>query len=415
MPVATAQERGAEAVPVLPDERNAQARPELVQLYSHSFALVVGIDGYRDRAAWPRLSNAVRDAKAVAETLERHGFKVTLKEDLASAELEAQLRDFFITVGAEKNARLLLWFAGHGHTINDEGYLVPADAPAPSAGAGFRLKALSLRRFGEYMREAQSRHVLAILDSCFGGTVFDTARALPPDAITKATTLPVRQMISSGEAEQKVSDNGMFRKLFVAALDGEEPLADANRDGFITGTELGLFLSDKVTNLMHSGQTPRYGKLRAYGYDRGDFVFRVGGPVKSQAAAVPPPVMPPPTQPQMSEASLAWQLVKDTPDISALEAFRRQYGAANAFFDRLAEGRIEDLKKQQVGTFSNPSSCSRAPDQKERCLWREWWRRIRRYECKSEAPPNLRNPYYGDSKSRQQESESHRQAPSAMG
>jgi hypothetical protein len=65
-------------------------------------------------------------------------------------------------------------------------------------------------------------------------------------------------------------------------LAGKEPDADANHDGYVTGTELGLFLQQKVTNLTHNRQTPRYGKLNAYGYDRGDFVFQVGKPDVAQ-------------------------------------------------------------------------------------------------------------------------------------
>ena len=59
-------------------------------------------------------------------------------------------------------------------------------------------------------------------------------RTMPP-AITRATTLPVRQFLTSGDAEQKVSDDGMFRKLFVRALKGEER-ADANDDGYMTAS-----------------------------------------------------------------------------------------------------------------------------------------------------------------------------------
>ena len=50
-----------------------------------------------------------------------------------------------------------------------------------------------MRRFGEYVRLAESKHAFAVFDSCFSGTVFDGARALPPAAVTRATTLPVRQ------------------------------------------------------------------------------------------------------------------------------------------------------------------------------------------------------------------------------
>ena len=93
---------------------------------------------------------------------------------------------------------------------------------------------------------------------------------MPPAAITRATTLPVRQFLTSGDADQTVSDDGQFRELFVRAILGEEP-ADANSDGYLTASEIGMYLGDRVTNLTESAQTPRYGKLRDKDYDRGDF------------------------------------------------------------------------------------------------------------------------------------------------
>ena len=111
---------------------------------------------------------------------------------------------------------------------------VPADAPRPEVGGRFRLSALSMRRFGDYVRLARSRHALAVFDACFAGTVFTSQRALPPVAVTRATTLPVRQFVTSGDAGLTVSDDGTFRELFLRALHGEEK-ADANDDGYPGG------------------------------------------------------------------------------------------------------------------------------------------------------------------------------------
>lgn len=278
-----AQQRGALSITPKVSEAAGAADAQRIQLYGGSKALVIGINTYE--AGWPRLTNAIPDAEAVAQALEARGYAVTLKRDLKSDELDRSLKDFFVNDGADEQTGLLLWFAGHGHTTNGEGYLVPADAPGAQTDRGFRSKAISLRRFGEYMREAKSKHVLAIFDSCFAGTVFDVARSTPPAAITNATAQPVRQFISSGDANQEVSDNGLFRRLFLDALAGLEPKADANGDGFITGTELGLFLGDKITNLTQTKQTPRYGKLNALGLDRGDYVF--GLDARQVAAAAP--------------------------------------------------------------------------------------------------------------------------------
>ena len=149
-----------------------------VLLYSTSHALVIGIDDYT--AGWPDLKNAVKDAELVAAGLRGKGFDVTLRKNLTSEQLKRALDDFFVIKGDDLEARLFVWFAGHGQTLGGEGYLVPADAPLPSAGASFRRKALHLRLFGSWTRLARAKHALAVFDSCFSGTVFEASKGAPP-------------------------------------------------------------------------------------------------------------------------------------------------------------------------------------------------------------------------------------------
>ena len=120
-------------------------------------------DAYRD-PSWPRLSNAVRDARAIAEALESKGFEVTLETDLNADALSDSLKDFFIRKGRDPQSRLFVWFAGHGHTMNGEGFLVPTDGPAPRDEVGFLSTAVSLRDFGKFVRYAKSKHVYAVFD-----------------------------------------------------------------------------------------------------------------------------------------------------------------------------------------------------------------------------------------------------------
>lgn len=258
---AAAGEAASRGIPlkIRASEQPDAAVVEEVQLYGNSHALVIGIDDYTN--GWPRLSMAVKDAKFVAKALEKKGFDVTLILNANSNELNRAFEEFFLLKGEDPDARLFVWYAGHGHSDRGEGFLVPADAPTPVKRGRFRLKSLALRRIGEFVRLAESKHAFAIFDSCFSGTVFESARALPPTAVTRATTLPVRQFLTSGDAGQTVSDDGTFRELFIRALTGEER-ADANDDGYLTASEMGLFLTDRVTNLTKSKQTPRYGKLR---------------------------------------------------------------------------------------------------------------------------------------------------------
>ena len=248
---------------------------DTVQLYGASHALVIGIDKYTN--GWSRLSNAVEDARVVAKELERQGFEVALKTDLKADALRTTLREFFAIKGADPDARLLLWYAGHGHTIGGEGFMVPADAP-PDTSPAFLVSALPMRDFGSLVRLARSKHVLSVFDSCFSGTIFQARAGATPRAITNKTTKPVRQFITSGDAGQQVRDDGSFREYFVRALRGEEK-SDFNGDGYVTGEELGLFLNQQMTALTSAAQTPKSGKLHDVKFNQGDFVFVLPGPV----------------------------------------------------------------------------------------------------------------------------------------
>jgi hypothetical protein len=289
-----------------------------VELYGRSYALVIGNDEYVN--GWPKLSNAVKDAELITQALEARGFEVALHKNLNSDQLNTVFKKFFILKGDDPSARLFIWFAGHGATVGGEGYLIPVDAPVPSKGAAFKYSSVALRDFGTYMRQAVSKHAYAVFDSCFAGTVFTAQRALPSSAITRATAMPVRQFLTSGDVDQTVSDDGAFRELFIRAINGAER-SDANSDGYVTASELGMFLGDRVTNLTQSLQTPRYGKLRDKDFDRGDFVFVLpDAPANfaqpsSTSASVP-----------SNTAELAfWDSIKNSSRDQELDAYIDQY------------------------------------------------------------------------------------------
>jgi len=286
----------------------------------------------------------VKDARLVAEALRKKGFDVTDKYNLTSAQLKKAFEEFFILKGNEEEARLFVWFAGHGHTLDGEGYLVPVDASRPDGTGRFKLSALNMRRFGEFVRQANSKHVFNVFDSCFAGTVFNNQRTLPSAAITHATTQPVRQFLTSGDADQTVSDDGTFRKLFIRVLNGETK-ADANSDGYVTGSELGMFLTDRMTNLSRIKQTPRYGKLNHEDYDRGDFVFKLASLGKTPVA---------PISPTVSADIEFWKSVKDSDDPDMFEEYLRQHPKGD--FAGLARLKIRKLGgEKQTASLTPPT------------------------------------------------------------
>lgn len=259
-------ERGLTAVQVL------DAQGGEVALYGQSHALVVGVSEYD---FWPDLRGVLRDVAAVQKVLEDHGFQVHLELNPDSDRLRERYRQFINRYGQEVDNRLLFYFAGHGYTMQlawggDMGYIAPTDAPNPERDkTGFLEKALDMEAFEGYAKRIQAKHALFLFDSCFSGSIFALSRE-PPRNISDKTALPVRQFITSGQADETVPDESVFRDQFVRALEGE---GDWNQDGYVTAAELGEFLHEKVVNYTDGAQHPQYGKIRNPMLDRGDFVF----------------------------------------------------------------------------------------------------------------------------------------------
>lgn len=278
-----------------------EGRTQDVDLYKESHALLVGVSDYT--AGWPPLSGVKKDVVDVRAALERQGFQVEVVENPTAVQLRAAYETFIQRHGAKAEARLLLYFSGHGHTLKlawggDMGYIVPADAPNPNRDLeGFKDKAVDMQQVEVYAKRIEAKHALFIFDSCFSGSIFDMTRAVPEN-ITYKTTRPVRQFITSGGADQTVPNESIFRGQFVEALDGE---ADRNRDGYVTGAELGEFLQEKVTNYSYGAQHPQYGKIRNPLLDKGDFVFAVASAQKpGQSAPAPAPAAASPAEPPAS-------------------------------------------------------------------------------------------------------------------
>ncbi len=265
-------------------------------LYQQSHALLIGVWNYSN--GLPSLPGVQGDITAVASTLEKNGFDVTIVMNPDRAGLDRAFNDFIGKYGQELNSRLLFYFAGHGYTkkmsYGDElGFLLPADAVDPNKNPNtFQSKALPMTLVETYALQIQSKHALFLFDACFSGAVFSPSRAIP-EAINYKTTQQVRQFITSGSANETVPDRSIFRQQFVRALNG---LGDLNNDGYLTGSELGEFLQTNVVNYSYNTQHPQYGKIRRQNLDQGDFVFVMNaattpGPITNQTQPVKKPIV----------------------------------------------------------------------------------------------------------------------------
>jgi ankyrin repeat protein len=264
-------------------------RNQEIDLYAESHALVIGVSEYGN--GWKKLPGAKRDVTEVSAALRKQGFEVETLPDPTRAQLDERLRAFISEHGLAERNRLLVYFAGHGYTERvadgrELGYIVPVDAPLPERNPRqFSARAISMNEMETYALLIKSKHAMFVFDSCFSGTIFETRRSnrTTPPAIESKTASPVRFFITAGTRGQEVPDDSIFRAYFVRALDGE---GDLNDDGFVTGEELGVYLSGRVARESRETQTPRYGKIRDARLNIGDFVFAL--PKREQKPSAPP-------------------------------------------------------------------------------------------------------------------------------
>jgi len=269
---------------------------EPVGNYGASFALLVGVSDYT--SGWPSLHSIPSELAEVETLLKERGFIVKKVMNPDSHELREAFERFVNLYGYVPDNRLLFYFSGHGYTRKNgsKGYLVPTDAPNPRMDErGFLRKALHMVDILAWARRMEARHVLFMFDSCFSGTIFKS-RSLPgaPSYINNMTAKPVRMFITAGDAGQEVPAKSVFTPIFVNAL--RRGLGDLNRDGYISGTELGLYLQTEVAK--YSKQTPQFGKISDYELSQGDFVFFPNQSVYSAIVTPPAPKIDPRPKPR---------------------------------------------------------------------------------------------------------------------
>ena len=271
--------------------RTPSGANESIRLYSEYYALVVGCGQYT--RGWPALPNPVKDAMEVAALLKGLGWRVDVLMDPEGAKLRRELNRLVTGVGRKKDKAILLWFSGHGQTIEEAdgtklGYLVPVDAPDPDIDLlGFMEKAISMRQIETVSKQIRSKHVLMAFDSCFSGAIFQMVRTKPSPYIQQKVSNPVRQFITAGREDEQVPDKSVFKAVFIQGI--KEGFADINRDSYITGEELGAYLQENVINYSRNAQHPQFGKINNPRLDKGDFVIVIepSGVEKPKLAYIP--------------------------------------------------------------------------------------------------------------------------------
>jgi len=249
-------------------------------IYDKSWALVIGINDYD--TVEPDLNYAVEDALAVKNMLikeygfDRNNVRYLIDKEANQSNIKKEFANLLKLVG--ENDRVVFYFAGHGETEEmgledgDVGFLLPSDADVENLYFS-AIDMGQLKRIADY---SKAKHMLFLVDACYGGLAAVNTRALStnsPNYIDKIAQENARQIITAGGKEEKVIEkddwqHSAFTKSLLSGL--KDKKADQNNDGYITGSEIGLYLQEKVSIDTENYQTPQVRRLSTH---EGEIIF----------------------------------------------------------------------------------------------------------------------------------------------
>ena len=253
---------------------------EEVEMYQESWAILIGINRYK---YVDMLDYAVSDADSMRSLLiRRFGFRpkkvMVLRDEEAT---KAKITEAFGTLlQTNPQDRVLVFYAGHGTQIDlpgggEMGFIVPVDGKA-GGPAELYSSAISMQEIRNLSSLIPAKHVLFLVDACYGGLAAMSSRSLSRETrqyLKKITVAKARQIITAGGRGEQVIEkpewgHSAFTYKLLDALDNG--LGDANGDYLITASELATWMKPMVSAASEGRQTPQF---KAFTEDEGDFVF----------------------------------------------------------------------------------------------------------------------------------------------
>jgi formylglycine-generating enzyme required for sulfatase activity len=289
-------------------------------------ALVIGNSTYLYAGV---LANPKNDATDMAAALKKHGFQVIDGFDLDKAAFDRKVRDFASALkGADAG---IFFYAGHGLQVSGVNYLVPIDAKAEGAETlEFEMVRASVVQ--GVMEQLTSTNIL-FLDACRNNPL---ARNLARAMGTRSTLIGrglrsfeagLGTLISFSTAPDTVASDGTGRNSpYTAALVKHVTVDTEDLAGILVAVR------NDVIRATRKEQVPWEHSALI-----GRFYFNPAG----QTAALPKVELARP-----SEAAEAWDRVKDSTNVSVLEAYIARY--KGTFYAEMARARIDELKQQPM-------------------------------------------------------------------
>lgn len=185
------------------------------------YALIIANSQYDD-SRYRALPNCVFDAEVLEKLLnEKFTFRTDLLRRATDKEFRAKLEEYGNRTWNE-NDQLLIYIAGHGgfDNVTKEGFLVMRNANKAEQTHTFSL--LSLQRM---LKNMPCKHVLLVLDVCYGGT-FDDSIALEGEVLRGDPVSTAPPATTDNRRGEYVLKKLKSRTRIYVASGGKEPVVE---------------------------------------------------------------------------------------------------------------------------------------------------------------------------------------------
>ena len=218
-------------------------------------ALLVGVNRYLESN---RLSYCVQDALSLQEILSDSKYGMNERDNIKlmvddSDELNKPTRNNILNniQSLSRNAQIddaiLLFFAGHGMEIDNQGFILPSDFRQETGTQG----GIAIRSIKEELVHSKAKFKLMFLDACHSGSVKGRAETgkMTGNFYNSLFPAPEGFAIFSSSKEQEYSyewpekEHGVFTFFLLEGLKGS---GDENADGFVDILELHHYVMPQV-------------------------------------------------------------------------------------------------------------------------------------------------------------------------
>ena len=224
---------------------------ETAKLQENSYAVVIGIEKYRDI---PKVDYALNDALVMYESLTRQmGYPkenvlLLTNEKATKTDIQKAI-ERWLKNQTDAGSRVFIYYAGHGApNPNGEAFIVPYDGdPSYIETTGYSLKSLR-----QSLSELQTDNIIVAMDSCFSGVGGRSvlAKGARPLLITEENPLSKQSkaVVFSATQSNQISTSypevghGLFTYFFLKGLQE----GDADNDGNVDVKEVFEYLNSKV-------------------------------------------------------------------------------------------------------------------------------------------------------------------------